>query len=239
MAGPFFTGVSLEVTEDVTAGYVALAAVVALAAGFAWREPEVRIEHETTVRLALRPHVVVMGVLLFLYVGAEIGLGSWVASYTERAAEAGVLAGAAVTSGYWGALAVGRVASGRLLAADHHPRRLLAFAIVAAALASVVLAVLGDVLAVAFAAALVTGFAFGPIWPLAMAIGARDATPSTMAGLVTAGNSGALVFPVMQGAVLASAGPTEGVAVTPLLCLLMLAMLATSGGRDGDSSVRQ
>ena len=118
------------------------------------------------------------------------------------------------------------VATGRLLI-DHGPGGLLVAAIVAAGMASLVLAALGGVLAVAFAAAFVTGFAFGPVWPLAMAIGARDATPSTMAALVTAGNSGALVFPVLPGAVLASAGPTEGVAVTPLLCLLMLGLALT------------
>ena len=230
IAGPFFTGVSLESTDDVTAGYLALAAVVALASAFAWRGPPVRIEHEPSEHLLLRPHVVVMGALLFLYVGAEIGLGSWVSAYTERAADAGVLAGAAVTSGYWGALAAGRVVSGRLLA-EHQPRALLAVMIAGAILSSAVLALLGDVLAVAFAAAFVTGFAFGPVWPLAMAIGARGATPSTMAGLVTAGNSGALVFPVLQGAVLASAGPTEGVAVTPVLCVLMLALVGTRRAR--------
>ena len=74
---------------------------------------------------------------------------------------------------------------------------------------------------------LVTGLAFGPIWPLSMAIGARDAGGSTMAALVTAGNSGAVVFPAAQGAILAGAGPGEGVAVTPLLCLLMFAVLLT------------
>ncbi|HUF53542.1 MAG TPA: hypothetical protein VMR52_07185 [Dehalococcoidia bacterium] len=39
----------------------------------------------------------------------------------------------------------------------------------------------------------------------------------TMAALVRAGHSGALVFPVLQGGA-ASAGPTEGVAVTPCVC---------------------
>jgi fucose permease len=86
---------------------------------------------------------------------------------------------------------------------------------------------IGDVLVLAFAAAFVTGLAFGPIWPLSMAIGSRDAGGSTMAALVTAGNSGAVVFPAVQGAILAGAGPREGVAVTPLLCLLMFMVLLT------------
>jgi fucose permease len=58
-----------------------------------------------------------------------------------------------------------------------------------------------------------------------MAIGVHEGTTSTTAAMVTIGNSGALVFPVIQGAVLASAGPREGVAVTPALCALMLAFM--------------
>ena len=38
-----------------------------------------------------------MGGVLFLYVGAEFGLGSWVASYTEQEFDAGILAGGAIT----------------------------------------------------------------------------------------------------------------------------------------------
>jgi fucose permease len=87
------------------------------------------------------------------------------------------------------------------------------------------------VLEVAFVAACVTGLMFGPVWPLAMAVGARNESASTTAAMVTAGNSGALVFPVMQGAVLAGAGPTEGVAVTAGLCAAMLAIGVGLRGR--------
>ena len=48
--------------------------------------------------------------------------------------------------------------------------------------------------------------------------------------MVTAGNTGAIVFPFAQGAVLASAGATEGVAVTAVLCGLML-LVASVGFR--------
>jgi hypothetical protein len=47
--------------------------------------------------------------------------------------------------------------------------------------------------------------------------------------MVTVGNAGALVFLVIQGAVLASAGPREGVAVTPALCAVMLVLMFAHG----------
>jgi fucose permease len=127
------------------------------------------------------------------------------------------MTGAVVASGYWGALAAGRLLSARLLHA-HHPSALLLRFIALAGLSSIALAVFGDIIAVAFAAAAVTGLAFGPIWPLTMAIGATDTTPGTTAAMVTFGNSGAVIFPWAQGLVLAQAGPTEGVAVTAALC---------------------
>ena len=224
IAGPLWTGAALTLTEDLTLAYAGLAAFLLASAVFAWLTPRLGSPGQEHISVRLNPAVVLMGLVLFFYVGAEFGLGAWVSSYTEQAAESSVMA--VVSSGYWGALAIGRVATGRLLL-DHSPARLLAASIGLAGASGLALVAIGDVLVLAFAAAFVTGLAFGPIWPLSMAIGARDAGGSTMAALVTAGNSGAVVFPAAQGAILAGAGPGEGVAVTPLLCLLMFAVLLT------------
>jgi fucose permease len=223
--GPLWTGLALEATHDLTLPYAGLAAVLALTAAFAWRTPRAGSAGEEHLSISLSPAVFLMGLVLFLYVGAEFGLGAWVSSYTERAAAAGIMAGALVTCGYWGALAVGRLLTGQLLE-RHTPALLLGASIGLAGVSGVALVAVGDILVLAFAAAFVTGLAFGPIWPLAMAIGSHGKTSSTTAALVTAGNSGAVIFPALQGAILAGAGPREGVAVTPILCLLMLIVLA-------------
>ena len=222
--GPLWAGAALEATHDTTLVYAGLAAAVLLAAAFCWRTPRAGGAGAEHLVITWKRSVVVMSLVLFCYVGAEIGLGAWVSSYTERVAKAGIMAGALVTCGYWGALALGRLATGRLLQ-THDPARLLGLAIAGAGVSGLVLALFGDVLAVAFAAAFVTGLAFGPIWPLSIAIGAHEGTTSTTAAMVTVGNAGALVFPVIQGAVLASAGPREGVAVTPALCVAMLLLM--------------
>ncbi len=226
IAGPMWTGVALEESGELVLPYVGLSAFLVLAAAFAWLTPRSGTPGEEHLTVRLNPAVVLMGLILFFYVGAEFGLGAWVSSYTEQAADASIVAGAAVSSGYWGALAVGRFLTGSLLG-RHAPAPLLGVAIGGAFAAGVALVFLGDVLALAFAAALVTGLAFGPIWPLSMAIGTRDAGGSTTAALVTAGNSGAIVFPALQGAILAGTGPQEGVAVTPVLCLIMMGLLIT------------
>jgi fucose permease len=228
VAGPIWTGAALSTTDDLTLAYGGLTAFLAASAVFVWRTPRLGSPGEEHLFVRLNPAVVLMGLVLFFYVGAEFGLGAWASSYTEQAAEASVMAGALVSSGYWGALAIGRVATARLLK-DHRPAALLGASIAVAGASGLALVAIGDILVLAFAAAFVTGLAFGPIWPLSMAIGARDAGGSTTAALVTAGNSGAVVFPALQGAILAGVGPQEGVAVTPLLCLLMFMAVFAHG----------
>jgi fucose permease len=224
IVGPLWAGATLDLTDDVTLTYAGLAVFIVASAVFAWMTPRAGAPGDEHLVIKWKRSFVLMSLLLFCYVGAEIGLGAWVSSYTEKVAEAGVMAGALVTCGYWGALALGRLATGALLRTQD-AARLLLLAIAGAGLSGLILTAFGDVLAVAFAAAFVTGLAFGPIWPLAMAVGLKEGTTSTTAAMVTFGNSGALVFPVMQGAILASAGAREGVAVTPALCGLMLAFM--------------
>jgi fucose permease len=173
-----------------------------------------------------------MGLVLFLYVGAEIGLGSWVSSYAREAAGAGIMAAALMTSGYWAALLLGRLVTARMLADGRAAEGVLIAGIVGAGLSSVVLALFGGTLAVGAAAAFATGLFFGPIWPVAMGIGSQRFPGTAPAAMVTIGNAGGIVFPWLQGLVLASAGPGEGIAVTAALCAAMLGFARLSLVRD-------
>ncbi|MGZ6972123.1 MAG: MFS transporter, partial [Thermoanaerobaculia bacterium] len=148
--GPLWAGAALEATHDTTLVYAGLSAAVLLAAAFCWRTPRAGGAGAEHLVITWKRSVVVMSLVLFCYVGAEIGLGAWVSSYTERVAKAGIMAGALVTCGYWGALALGRLATGRLLQ-THDPARLLGLAIAGAGASGLVLALFGDVLAIAFA----------------------------------------------------------------------------------------
>jgi hypothetical protein len=54
--------------------------------------------------------------------------------------------------------------------------------------------------------------------------------------MVTIGNAGGLLFPWLQGVVLSSAGPGEGIAVTGALCAAMLVLARFSAVRDRTQS---
>ena len=227
LLGPLWAGAVLEASGDVEIVYAGLAVVALAAAGVMYTAPAPPAhvdDHDEGFTLGLGPLAWVMAAVLFLYVGAEVGLGTWVSSYAEAAAGAGVMAGAAITAGYWGALGAGRLLTGVLLSRGHDPGAVLLGAIAAAGLASVVLAASGSVIVAGGLAAFAAGLFFGPIWPIAIAIAFRGAPRNAPATMVTIGNAGGILFPWLQGFVLVTAGAQEGVLLTAALCAAMLAL---------------
>jgi len=228
--GPIWSGAILSQTGErglLFAG-IALVAVIAAALLLAGGSAPTLHTHDTND--PLRPHGAtpwVMGVVLCLYVGAEFGLGSWVSSYSKDAFGTGVMAGAFVTAGYWGALAVGRMVSTSLFERGQRSSTVLTAAIVGALITSTILVASGGNAAAGIAAALATGFFFGPIWPSAIAAASERARANAPALMVTVGNAGGLVFPWLQGRVLVSSGSSSAIAVTAVLCAGMLVVAGT------------
>lgn len=232
VAGPIWAGAVLTTTGErwiVYAGVAAVAAaafVLTLAADVAVHHP-IAAPGAGSFRLPGHPTAWVMGAVLFLYVGAEFGLGSWVSSYAREAAEASVMTGALMSAGYWAALALGRVLSGLYFSGRREASRLLLASVALGGVAALVLAFSSGYIAIASVAAFAAGLAFGPIWPATMAVATEGdvASPAT-AATVTMGNAGGLAIPWLQGRILVGAGPSQGVAVTAVLCALMFAIVA-------------
>jgi fucose permease len=233
VVGPAWTGVVLQLGGELWMVFGGLAAVTAAVSGLIATAPErprrgaIHQHGETRPRVKVPMVAVAMSAVLFLYVGAEIGLGAWTSAATERAADTTILAGAMVTSGYWGALWAGRAASGVALERGWRSERILAGSIVGAGMGSVALAIGGESLVIGAVGAAVTGFCFGPVWPSAVALGTRSAPPNTAAMMVTLGNGGGIVLPWVQGRVLVEQGPRAGMGMSAGLCAGML-LLALS-----------
>lgn len=230
MIGPLWAGLILSRGEDLAVVYGGVAALALAAAALLVSAPRTRAQphgdSEDGSGRAGGAAVWVMGGVLFLYVGAEIGLGSWVSTYSTEAFGAGVMASAAVASAYWGALALGRVASGILFARGVAPLSVLIASITGALVTSAALALADASLAIGASAAFGTGLFFGPIWPAAITIASHGAASGAPATMVTIGNAGGILFPWFQGRVLVAAGPSRGIGLTALICLAMLAVSA-------------
>ena len=232
MIGPLWAGLLLQATGERSFVFGGVAAVAVLGAAVLVSAGRIEAEsgaHSEPVRMPVPfPIVAILGTLLFLYVGAEVGLGSWLSAYAEQAAGASVMGGAAITSGYWAALFLGRVVSGWRFNRGLHPRTALAAGLAGGLAGSLVIALAGDTIALAAAAAFFTGFCFGPIWPATLALTSKGGHAAAPAAMVTIGNAGGIFLPWLQGRVLVASGPGAGVAISAILCAGMLALLASS-----------
>lgn len=225
--GPIWAGGVLELTGDRWIVYAGIAVNVALtlAAMLAAESPGhtvVAPKDEHSI-LPGNPTAWFMGGILFLYVGAEFGLGAWVSEYARETTGASVFGAAVLTSGYWAALALGRITSGWYFSQRRDPSFLLAASVAGAGLAALLLAVSTGNIGISSFAAFAAGLCLGPVWPTTVAIASEGGAANATAATVTIGNAGGLAIPWLQGRVLVGAGAAEGVAVTAVLCAIMLA----------------
>lgn len=242
-AGPIWAGALLAAGAGRGAVYAGMLAVPALAAAALRMRPRdtpagagaAPPDEGSIPPLRSSALLWAMGAVLLMYVGAEFGLGTWISSYTSQAFGAGVMAGALVTAGYWAALGVGRIVGNWLLGRGMRALVLLALAITGGLAASLLLVLASGIFALGILGALLAGLCFGPIWPCALGIASQDASPRVPAILVTVGNAGGLFLPLIQGAVLDSAGPRAGMTITAALCIIMLLLVL---GRRGATTLR-
>jgi fucose permease len=242
--GPIWAGAVLQGTEERAIVYAGLAAVAGLTLVLmllseAPSHDVIAPEEEGRV-LPGNPIAWFMGGVLFLYVGAEFGLGAWVSEYAKQTTDASVFGAAALTSGYWGALALGRVASTWYFERQREPTALLLLSVGGAGVSALVLSLTTGNIAVSAAAAFGAGLFLGPVWPTTVAIASRgtESVANATAATVTMGNAGGLAIPWLQGKVLVGAGPAQGVAVTAALCGLMFAAVSGFRLRFGREQVR-
>lgn len=229
LLGPLWAGAVLATAGErwiVYSGIAAAAGItlaVLLAAGAPIHE---RIAGgDEGFRLPGNPTAWIMGAVLFLYVGAEFGLGSWVSAYARESADAGVFEGALLTAGYWGALLCGRLISGAYFARGRDAVVLLGLSVAGACVASLLLALTTGNIGASAVAAFAAGLCLGPVWPATIAIASEGSEAHATAAAVTMGNAGGIAIPWLQGNVLVSAGPAEGVIVTAVLCAAMFAIV--------------
>jgi fucose permease len=188
-------------------------------------------------RTWLAAPLIALAVAIAFYVGAEIGVSDWLVRFLATASLG--LATSALAL-FWGCLALGRAVSAVLGDRFDHAR----FAAVSALAASVALiaAVLVPSLPASIVLFGVVGFAFGPIYPLIMAVGGDrfPARAAAVSGFLSGcAVIGAIVYPPVMGFVSVGAGlgaAMSGAAGLSLACGLVL--LAFSR-RSRDATARE
>jgi fucose permease len=174
------------------------------------------------------PALWALGGLLLLYVGVEVGVGSWAITYLGRAASVGIEPAALAASGYWLALTAGRLV-GAAVGGRLGSRGLLTLALSGTFAGSLVLLLSSGNAAVMVAGLLLMGASLGPVYPTVVAL--TTATfpygPARAGAAVMAlGSVGGMVLPWLLGATIEWGGAYTSIAVAATGALAMLALHA-------------
>jgi fucose permease len=183
-------------------------------------------------RIALALPLIALAIAIACYVGAEVGVSDWLVRFLVSASVG--LATSALAL-FWGCLALGRVVSAVLGDRFDHAR-FAAVSSLAAAIA-LVAAVLVPSLPASIVLFGVVGFAFGPVYPLIMAV-AGDQFPgrtAAVSGFLSASAIiGAILYPPLMGYVSVGVGlgaAMGGAAVLSLACAIVLGLFRRRSGR--------
>ncbi|HEU5316817.1 MAG TPA: MFS transporter [Chloroflexota bacterium] len=192
------------------------------------------------LRLLREPRLVRLAALQGLYVGVELGIPGWLATYLIDGFGASVGVGAIATSAYWGGFLAGRPAVA-WLTHRYEPGRVV-FRLLILAVAAAAAGVIAPGPTWAAAAYVVAGVAICGVFPTVMAVALHDRPRDSgaVAALITAAASlGGLTWPWLVGAVADGAGVRAAMATAgaPLLAMIALARSMDSAGvaQDADT----
>lgn len=236
IAGPVGVGSLLSAGLDWRLLYLAMGllcagmAVVFLLLSFAGihSEPEHRIPYRRVLAQLLRqPLAVLLALVIFLYVGAEMGLSSWIAQYYVEVWQIAPATSAYMVSLFWVGLLAGRL----IVSAGyrHHRQEPLLLGLTLLALGALVLALLCADAWLAAGLFLLSGLGFSAVYPVVMALVGRhfQHEQSLAIGLVsTAGGIGSLVFPFAMAAIAERYSMARGFWAAAFVALLMAASAA-------------
>lgn len=233
--GPAIDGFAMEYHIGYGATFIGGAIVTALVAAAVLLTPPVELppaiaEKQTLRALLAHPLIWAVAAILFLYVGAEVGMGAWLYTYLRRASvPLGAGVASAAVSVYWAGLIGGRLLGGAL-AHRISPRRLAIIGSAASAIGLITLMFSPAI--VAFPIVALIGLGFGPTFPNMIAIGAErfPSRVASMTSIVAGGGAlGGAVLPWAMGVVLVVSGRSVSIAVALAATIAMLFILGSFG----------
>lgn len=169
--------------------------------------------------------LVFIGIVVTLYGGVEAGFGQWAASYVQQTLQTTAARGALLTSLFWLAYLLGRIAA-TLATLIVTPGQVLAATAVLVLLGGLVLGVGHADATLTTTAIAVLGFGIGPLYPamFGLVTSRERARPGTAVSVASSiGSVGAIVFPWLMGQALPVA---DGRIVAWMPAALGAAMLA-------------
>jgi MFS transporter, FHS family, Na+ dependent glucose transporter 1 len=185
--------------------------------------------------------VALVALLLFLYVGAEIGFYGWIYSYAVELKLSSASGAAYLSSAFWAALTIGRFAT-IPVAARFNPSRILAADLAGCLMSVAVMLLWKDSLTAVWVGTFGLGLSMASIFPTALTLVERrvEITGRVMGWLLVASSAGAMSVPWMIGQMFESAGPRVlmlAVLIDLIFAASVLAILIRNSVRSSTSNL--
>jgi FHS family Na+ dependent glucose MFS transporter 1 len=218
---PIIIAQALARSGDVTLAYWTLAVLMLPVAAWLARLPSPRAQtavadesHDANpaARSKARNHklvlVALIALLLLLYVGAEVGFGGWIYSYAVAMGLGSETSAAYLTSAFWGALTLGRLA-GIPIAIRFRSRSILLADLLGCVASAGILLLWPHSLAATWLGSLGLGFAMASIFPTVLSLAGQEMTlTGQITGWFLVGSSaGGMTLPWVMGQLFEASGP--------------------------------
>lgn len=217
----FQLGIDWQVAYVGAAVLCALSTVIAVVAAGQRRERPTARSEDNWRGLIRDPLILWLSLGLFLYVGAELGQGTWLAAYFERDIGSSPALAALTVAFFWAGISGGR-ATAAWLSKYASDIVIIWGALAMGAICQAALLLMRDTVpGIVLVTAL--GFCHGPVWPtvLSIAAAAHPRQSGAVFGIViAAGALGAVVFPAVIGA----AADVTGLRSALWICFVILTL---------------
>lgn len=236
VAGPAFAGLTLSVADTALPG-IWLGALMMLALiplvsrlphDVGKPDPAATAAAEATSQpFTYRNSLLwVLGSIMLLYVGIELGTNNWTPAYLDRSTSLSKSAAALATSGFWLTLTGSRMLMA-LFGERFTPRRVMWVSATGSVIGGGLMAISTGSALFSIMGVLIAGFAFGPVYPTIMLIVTRTFRngPGKAASIAAMmGGIGGGALPWVQGVLLGEVSPAASVIWVGTGAVIMLGL---------------
>ncbi len=242
MLSPLIIGYAMGQTGSVAVAYWSLAALLIPGIVLLLILPSPPIAaHAREQSGSLRVHrktIFLVAGLLFATVGAEVGLGNWIYTYSITLQIADDAGAALLTSAFWGAFTLGRLL-GIPLAARLAPASILLLCIAGCTAGAALALLQPDARGLIWSATIVSGLAVAPMFATILALAGEHMpiTGKATGWLFVGSSTGGMSIPWIVGQLFESSGPTAAFHVILADLGVGLAILAVFWFHRGRASL--
>ncbi len=235
LSGPLLLSLSLQMLNEALWAYLvgAVAGCVVIFLLIRQTVPEIptqndkqRQQQPSLSRNVFRqPLLWLMALQIALYVGAELGFGSWIVTVLSQSAAISLALAAPAATAFFLGLTIGRLLGGQVLRRGLlSENQLLYVSILGGYVSGILVAIFPGQIVVSFGASALVGLFYGPLFPGIMAMASRQFVNNigivSSVMLVSTG-AAAMVLPALMGILIPIIG-INWVLVFPAFCCLLI-----------------